>query len=292
MKRCVSCGSEIAGDGWQCSTCGYEPIVVEHFLSFSPESVETGVAEFNDVIYKLIAARELRSFYYQARRELILWALRNYFPDMKNYYDLGTGTGWLFAVVMERWPKLEMVGSDLALDSLRWTSKRLTRPAMLMHCDVNRIPFADEFDAVGAYDVIEHIDDDVQALRSIRRALKPGGGMILTVPQHMVLWSPLDDIAGHRRRYVGTELADKARQAGFSVALDTSFMASLFLPQYAARRLMAQKHSPEFEAEHALPGPLNSLLKGVLLAELNAIRAGARFPFGGMRVVVAIRDEA
>ena len=62
---------------------------------------------------------------------------------------------------------------------------------MLMHCDVNRIPYADEFDVAGAYDVIEHIDDDVQALRSIRDAVKPGGGMILTVPQHMVLWSLL-----------------------------------------------------------------------------------------------------
>jgi hypothetical protein len=88
---------------------------------------------------------------------------------------------------METWPQLEMVGSDLAFDSLRWTSKRLTRPAMLMHCDVNRIPYADEFDVVGAYDVI------------------------LTVPQHMVLWSHLDKTTGNRRRYVGTELADKAK---------------------------------------------------------------------------------
>ena len=183
---------ENRGDGWRCSACGYEPVVVENFLSFSPESVETGVAEFNDAVYTRMAALEVRSFYFQARRALILWVLRNYFPGMKNYYDLGTGTGWLFAAVMETWPKLEMVGSDLAFDSLRWTSKRLTRPAMLMHCDVNRIPYADEFDVVGAYDVIEHIDDDVQALRSIRNAVKPGGGMILTVPQHMVLWNHLD----------------------------------------------------------------------------------------------------
>ena len=292
MKRCVSCGLKIAGDGWRCSACGYEPVVVENFLSFSPESVETGVAEFNDAVYTRMAALEVRSFYFQARRALILWVLRNYFPGMKNYYDLGTGTGWLFAAVMETWPKLEMVGSDLAFDSLRWTSKRLTRPAMLMHCDVNRIPYADEFDVVGAYDVIEHIDDDVQALRSIRNAVKPGGGMILTVPQHMVLWSHLDEIAGHRRRYVGTELADKARQAGFSVALDTSFMASLFLPQYAARRFLAQKQSTEFETEHTLSGPLNGILKGALLAELGAIQAGMRFPFGGMRVVVGMRDKA
>jgi hypothetical protein len=116
--------------------------------------------------------------------------------------------------------------------------------------------------------------------------------MILTVPQHMVLWSHLDEIAGHRRRYVGSELADKARQAGFSVALDTSFMASLFLPQYAARRLMAQKQSTEFETEHTLPGPLNGVLKTALFTELGAIRAGVRFPFGGMRVVVAMRDQA
>ncbi len=61
MKRCVSCGSKIAGDGWRCSACGYEPVTVENFLSFSPESVETGVAEFNDAVYTRMSALEQRS---------------------------------------------------------------------------------------------------------------------------------------------------------------------------------------------------------------------------------------
>jgi hypothetical protein len=64
------------------------------------------------------------------------------------------------------------------------------------------------------------------------------------------------------------------------------------LPQYVSRRLMAQKESTEFETEHTLPGPVNAVLKSAVFAEIGAIRSGVRFPFGGMRLVVAMRDQA
>ena len=112
--------------------------------------------------------------------------------------------------------------------------------------------------------------------------------MILTVPQHKVLWSRLDDETGHRRRYVGNELAVKARNAGFDVVLDTCFMGTLFPPQYISRRWLVNRSGKEgFEGEHNLPGPLNGILKAILCLELMLIRAGMRISFGGMRIVVA-----
>jgi len=137
--------------------------------------------------------------------------------------------------------------------------------------------------------VIEHIDDDVGALRALRSALRPGGGLLVTVPQHMAFWCVLDEKTGHRRRYVGDELARKVREAGFEVLTDTSFMAALFLPQYLSRRWLSQAESAGSETEHALPSLLNEAFAGILAAELATVRAGVRYPFGGLRLVAARR---
>ena len=112
--------------------------------------------------------------------------------------------------------------------------------------------------------------------------------MTVPQPQHKVLWSRLDDETGHRRRYLGDELAVKARDAGFDVVLDTCFMGMLFPAQYVSRRWLVNRPGKQgFEGEHNLPGPLSGILKGILGLELLLIQAGMRIPFGGMRIVVA-----
>ena len=63
--------------------------------------------------------------------------------------------------------------------------------------DARRIPFEDEFDVIGAFDVLEHIKEDEQVLVQMHRAVKSGGGIMLTVPQHMFLWSEQDVQAHH-----------------------------------------------------------------------------------------------
>jgi hypothetical protein len=77
------------------------------------------------------------------------------------------------------------------------------------------------------------------------------------------------------------------RAAGFDVLLDTSFMASLFLPQYFSRRFLSQDTETELEAEYRLPPFVNGALKAILMVELATVRMGARYPFGGMRMVIA-----
>ena len=258
--------------------------MVNGWPSFVAGDVE-GPKEFNRAIYSRMIACEEQSFYHRTRRNLILWALTTHFPAARRLYDLGVGTGYVLDGIRERSPSLELYGSDLALDSLTITGERMAGRATLFHTEAARIPFVEHFDVVGAFDVIEHIPDDVGALRAIHRAIKPGGGVLLTVPQHMVFWSRLDAETGHIRRYQGRELAEKARAAGFEILLDTSFMASLFLPQYVSRRFLAKRAHRAFEAEHLMPGPINRTLEAVLSAEIALIRAGVRFPFGGLRLV-------
>jgi SAM-dependent methyltransferase len=88
------------------------------------------------------------------------------------------------------------------------------------------VSYRDEFDTIGAFDVIEHIEDDVGAMREIYRALKPGGGFMIIVPQHMFLWSRVDDLAFHKRRYARRELTAKLEKPASSS--NASCRSSLF----------------------------------------------------------------
>ena len=85
--------------------------------------------------------------------------------------------------------------------------------------------YAAEFDAIGAFDVLEHIVDDEMVLRETNKALKSGGGLLLTVPQHQFLWSAADESARHVRRYSSRDLREKVERAGFKVIRMTSFVS-------------------------------------------------------------------
>ena len=132
-----------------------------------------------------------------------------------------------------------------------------------------------EFDAVGAFDVIEHIDREADAIAEMRRALAPDGVIFLTVPQHPWLWSRVDEIDDHKRRYRRGELSAKLRDSGFSVLCDTSFMFFL-LPAMMAQRLAANRSSTYYpDVEYALPRPVDWLFERVLDLERHAINAAS-----------------
>ena len=73
------------------------------------------------------------------------------------------------------------------------------------------------FDAVFLLDVLEHIVDDIEALKGIHRALRPDGKLILSVPAHPFLWGPHDIVNEHKRRYRRNELRDKLNSVGFEI---------------------------------------------------------------------------
>jgi SAM-dependent methyltransferase len=88
------------------------------------------------------------------------------------------------------------------------------------------------YDVVGAFDVLEHIDDDAAAIGRLYVATAPGGGALITVPQHPALWSSRDEYACHVRRYRRRELIARLESAGFQIVRATSFV-SLLLPLMA-----------------------------------------------------------
>jgi SAM-dependent methyltransferase len=159
--------------------------------------------------------------------------------------------------------------------------------------DARRIPFREEFDVIGAFDVLEHIEEDEAVLAEMARALRPGGGVVLTVPQHAWLWSSVDDFSRHKRRYARGDLLAKLRRAGFQPVLATSFTAFL-LPILLASRRRSPKQVADLDptAELRIGGVANAGCEAVCRLEAALIASGVSFPAGGSLLVAATRGPS
>jgi hypothetical protein len=117
-------------------------------------------------------------------------------------------------------------------------------------------------------------------------AAQPGGGLLVTVPQHRFLWSASDQYAKHQRRYNRTELRRKVENARFQIERITSFN-SLLLPLMIWFRMLRKRNQDlqpwrEFEIGPALNKSLESILK----LERMVITKGVSFPAGGSLLLI------
>jgi SAM-dependent methyltransferase len=247
-------------------------------------------AGYDASLYEAIARAEPESFWFRARNRLIVSVLRRRFPDAGSLLEVGCGTGFVLAGLRDAFPELRLVGSELFEEGLEIARRRLP-DVELVRLDALEMPFENEFDVVGAFDVLEHVDEDERALAGMRRALRPGGGLVLLVPQHPRLWSEMDAVAHHVRRYGRRELAAKVERAGFEVVEASSFVAAL-LPAMvlsrAARRALRRPYDPIAELR---PGALNGLFERVLDGERRLIERGVSLPAGGSLLLVARRRD-
>jgi len=183
-----------------------------------------------------------------------------------------------------------MHASEISSRGLPYAAQRVPR-AELFQMDARAIPYADHFDTIGIFDVLEHIEDDALVLAQAHRALRRGGGLIITVPQHPFLWSRYDEHAHHVRRYRARDLREKLLGSDFRIVMMTSFV-SLLLPLMMLSRLTRPAPSREYDvlAELRVGRLTNFVLQTVLALERALIAAGVGFPVGGSLLVVARRD--
>jgi SAM-dependent methyltransferase len=181
---------------------------------------------------------------------------------------------------------MSLAGSELFPEGLPFARRRAPG-AELFQMDARAIPFAAEFDVAGAFDVLEHVEEDERVLAELHRSVRPGGGIVLTVPQHPWLWSAMDDLAQHQRRYTRRGLVARVRRAGFVVERATSFVSAL-LPLMVLARLRRRRVADPM-AELRIAPALNRAFRAVLDAERALIGRGLSLPAGGSLLVVARR---
>lgn len=287
MKCCLACKCCFESEEWDCPSCGNQPTVRAGLLHFA-EDPPTAEGGFKPEYFAKLAGFEERNFWFCARNRLIQWALGNYFPDAESFFEVGCGTGFVLKGVSETRPRMRLAGSEIFGDGLVFARARL--PGVdLYQMDARQIPFEREFDVIGAFDVLEHIDEDDAVLREMFRATRPGGGLLVTVPQHRFLWSAIDEHSMHQRRYSRAELRSKVEQAGFRIQRMTSFISLLLPPMMYSR--MRPNSSRDFQLwkEFEISRPLNAVLGSILTAERAVIERGVSFPAGGSLLLIAKR---
>jgi SAM-dependent methyltransferase len=239
---------------------------------------------------------EERHFWFRARNRVLAAVVRSLergWPAGYRVIEVGCGTGNVLRMLERECRRGEVIGLDLFEESLRFARRRVG--CRLVRGDVYDWPVERPFNMIGMFDVLEHLPDDVGALRRLRACLAPGGRLVLTVPAHMSLWSYADTHARHYRRYGVRDLSDALRAAGFVVDYLTQFMAALFPLVWTGRRLAARgrpAHGGDrdrdlFLRELKVIPVVNGVLARLLGLEAACIARRWRLPVGTSLLAVA-----
>lgn len=288
MKFCIGCEQTFESVNWQCPHCLQQPDVIEGHFAFAPKLALESEG-FEAEYFAQLANQEAGNFWFRSRNQLVIWALKQYFPKAERLLEIGCGTGFVLSGLKEALPHLFLSGSDVFSEGLSFAAARL--PGVeLFQMDARRIPFREDFDVIGAFDVLEHVKQDEEVLAQMYQATRKGGGILITVPHHRFLWSPVDEFARHVRRYETTELIEKVSRAGFSIIRITSFV-SLLLPLLILSRFKQRLTGKDVDptAEFNISNLLDATLEKILVVERNLIRAGLSFRAGGSLLLVGGR---
>lgn len=272
-----------------CNACGFDPTGTNGILYFAPKLADP-TEGFDPTFFRGLEQIEETNFWFVNRARLLVALLKEHFPAAESVLEVGCGTGSVLLALRRAIPTLRLAGSELHAPGLEIARKRLD-DVLLLQMDARKIPARSEFDVIGAFDVLEHIAEDDVVLEQIHAALRPGGGLLVSVPQHPWLWSQSDDAAHHVRRYCRGELERKLAKtsSGFRILRSTSFNSLLLPLMMASRLVLRRKPQADPLAELRVSGWLNWALSCLLRLEVELTKCGLNWPFGGSRVIVAQR---
>ncbi|MBV5350284.1 class I SAM-dependent methyltransferase [bacterium] len=249
MKVCAECGKPFNGVEWTCPACSFSPSFDGKIPLFSPALASENdgfCVDYFDVLQTL----EENNFWFRARNDLIISVLRKFCPSMRRFMEIGCGTGFVMSAVASEFKNAEITGTEIFSKGLIHAAKRVTE-AQLIQADARHLPYDSHFDVIGAFDVLEHIEDDVRVMGQVYKALRPDGLFLLTVPQH------------------------------------DSFVSLLLPLLWLFRRRFRAAQQSDALIELRIGSIANKLLSTVMRIEALLYAAGVRFSAGGSLLIAA-----
>lgn len=237
--------------------------------------------------YARMYACEGDYWWFVGRRMLVQTLIQGVVGSVSGWVlDAGCGTG---AMLVELAPTNRVVGVDVEMQALRYARQRGDFP--LIQARLESLPFQREaFALITALDVLEHLPDDLCALRELWRVLQPGGWLIATVPAYSWLWSKHDVALHHYRRYTARALKQRLEQAGFEVRKLSYSVMFLFAPIALFRWLDRWRPAPPAATVVPVPRWLNRWLIRLQALEARLVRRFS-LPMGVSLVAVARKNQ-
>lgn len=241
-------------------------------------------------IYRLECSSLWKNYWWKQGRDFAAKFLLKKFlkPNKKNkILDAGCGLGETskkFAVFGQ------VTGIDSAPEAIKLAKKNGLKKAKVM--DLTNLSFPENsFEAVTAFDVLEHIENDQQAIRETFRVLKNKGIFLLTVPAYNWLWSEHDEALGHKRRYTKRQIEKKLKKSGFAVFKSSYIISSFLLPIALFRfwRKISKQEKVPKTSYVVLPDFLNFFLAQILKLEGILVQA-INLPFG-VSLICVVRKQ-
>lgn len=234
-------------------------------------------------VYEEMYALEKSHWWFLARREIITHVVEQWVPERGSILDVGCGTGFVLERLRDEYEVHGLDAADVAVSFCHEKGLKNVHRGELGETSIGR----KDFDLVSFLDVLEHLDDDVGAMKRARTLLRNDGLLLVTVPAFRFLWSQHDVVHHHRRRYRRAQLEAVVRAAGFEPLHVTYFNTVLF-PLIAAARLGAKVLGRDdgSDASHT-PSPIvNEILRRAFVAEKSVV-GRASLPFGVSLLCVA-----
>jgi SAM-dependent methyltransferase len=245
-------------------------------------------AEYDSRGFEQLVRMQRGHFWYRGRHHFLAAGLRRHISPGKplRAVDLGGGCGGWAAYLARHEPFAisELALADSSARALQLAAPWLPEGISTHQVDLMDLPWESRWDVAFLLDVIEHLPDDVGALRQVYRALAPGGLLVVSVPALPFFWSWNDEAIGHQRRYSVGDFVPLAHRSGFEL-LDARYFMFFLSPLVLAGRYLNRPKPGEdawkaVERTHRIPAwPINTALSAAFLAE-TPLGHWLRFPWG------------
>ena len=236
---------------------------------------------------------EENSFWFQHRNNCIIEMIKNYPPvDNRSIFDIGGGNGFVSKGLLNA--GFNVVFVEPGPSGVK-NAKRRGLPHVICATTHTAKFKSETIPAIGVFDVVEHIDDDIGFLNDLWVLLVPGGMLYLTVPAYQSLWSQEDVEGGHFRRYTLRNLRKKLNETGFSVKYSTYVF--IFLPlcifflrtvPYRLKLSNKLRNYKDNKRDHSTrKGIVGRILDKIMHWEFQNIKFKKTFFIGGSCMVTA-----
>jgi SAM-dependent methyltransferase len=239
------------------------------------------------VVYDRMAAHDTTHWWYRARREILSDYLKRYgaLPEDAKILEIGCGTG-------HNLPMLASFGDVDAIEidesAGKFAAERLGKPIGTSPLPELSGVERGGYDLVAVLDVVEHVEDDVGALKAMASLLKPGGKILITVPAHQWMWSAHDVVNHHKRRYSKGTLVDALEKAGLK-RRKLRWFNSLLFPAAVAARMMGKLTGKDDSDDSPPPKPLNAVFQTIFRLERHLLGRVPMTP--GLSIIVLASPE-